>query len=326
MPRGPRLDVPGTLHHVIFRGIEGNRIVYDDQDRAWLVDKLAKLSYASRTAIFAWAIMDNHVHLLLKSGPEGLSSFMRKLLTSYAITFNRRHNRHGYLFQNRYKSIVCQEELYFLRLISYIHLNPFRAGLVKNLDQLDHFPWSGHAALMGYRPNQWQQCDKVLDLFGSEPSCSRTAYRAFIDELSHYGHQPELTGGRLIRSDGGWAEIKSRHSQQDTMSRRRLILGDEVFTNTMLDQAQEHLGLRLKQEYNLQQAKDFVASLCREHNVSVNELQEGKRCRQISPVRSKAASILLTEYRLTKAETARLLGISTQAVYRIVEKTTKNDG
>ena len=68
--------------------------------------------------------MDNHVHLLFKSGKYGISAVMRKLLTWYAQYFNRRHKRIGHLFQNRYKSILCDEENYLLALIRYIHLNP----------------------------------------------------------------------------------------------------------------------------------------------------------------------------------------------------------
>jgi hypothetical protein len=80
-----------------------------------------------------------------------LSYFMRRLLTGYAVSFNRRNKCAGHLFQNRYKSIVCEEEPYLLELVRYIHLNPLRAGMVANLDALDHYRWSGHAVLIGNR-------------------------------------------------------------------------------------------------------------------------------------------------------------------------------
>ena len=81
---------------------------------------------------------------------------MRKLMTRYAVYFNRRHRRSGHLFQNRYKSIVCEEEPYLLELIRYIHLNPLRAKVVNSLDELDTYPWCGHAALMGKILCNWQ--------------------------------------------------------------------------------------------------------------------------------------------------------------------------
>ena len=135
MPRRARLDAPGTLHHVIVRGIEKRRIVNDVADRKNFVNRLGELAGSTNTVIYAWALMTNHAHILLRSAEIGLSGFMRSLLTGYAILYNRRHRRWGYLFQNRYKSIVCDEQAYFTELVRYIHLNPLRARLVKNLSQ-----------------------------------------------------------------------------------------------------------------------------------------------------------------------------------------------
>jgi REP element-mobilizing transposase RayT len=120
----------------------------------------------TETNIYAWALMTNHAHILLKSGQPGLSAFMRKFLIGYSISYNRRHDRHGHLFQNRYKSIVCEEDACFLKLVSYIHLNPLRAGLVRSFEELEHYPWSGHAAVMGRKAYDWQDADYVLGYFG----------------------------------------------------------------------------------------------------------------------------------------------------------------
>ena len=108
MPRGARLDAPGTLHHVMIRGIERRTIVDDEKDREDFVSRLGKLSEETETAIYAWALMTNHAHILLRSGPAGLASFMRRLLAGYAAAYNRRHKRFGHLFQNRYKRIKYQ--------------------------------------------------------------------------------------------------------------------------------------------------------------------------------------------------------------------------
>lgn len=69
---------------------------------------------------------------------------MRRLMTAYAGYFNQRHHRSGHLFQNRYKSVVCEEDPYLLELVRYIHLNPLRSGLVKDLEELENYPWCGH--------------------------------------------------------------------------------------------------------------------------------------------------------------------------------------
>jgi REP element-mobilizing transposase RayT len=98
MPRQARLDAPGTLHHVIIRGMEKGRIVDGQKDREMFISRLGEIALATKTAIYAWSLMINHAHLLVRSGPQGLSQFMRRLLTGYAINYNKRHSRIGHLF------------------------------------------------------------------------------------------------------------------------------------------------------------------------------------------------------------------------------------
>jgi len=103
-----------------------------------------------------------HVHLLLRTGAAPLPTLMRRLLTGYAVRFNHRHHRHGLLFQNRYKSVVCQEDLYFTELVRYIHLNPLRAGIVASVPELSRYPYGGHSALLGTTKRPWQATEYVL--------------------------------------------------------------------------------------------------------------------------------------------------------------------
>lgn len=110
MPRQARLDAPGTLHHVIIRGIERKKIVSDDTDKRNFVSRMGTIASETKTSIYAWALLTNHAHILLRSGSLGLSRYMRRLLSGYAVSYNRRHRRHGHLFQNRFKSIVCEED------------------------------------------------------------------------------------------------------------------------------------------------------------------------------------------------------------------------
>ena len=124
MPRQARIDAPGALHHIIVRGIERRKIFNDDKDRYDFLWRLGDVLEKTRTACYAWALIPNHFHLLLRTGAYPVATVMRRLLTGHASGYNRRHKRHGHLFQNRYKSILCQEETYFLELVRYIHLNP----------------------------------------------------------------------------------------------------------------------------------------------------------------------------------------------------------
>ncbi|MEA1991952.1 MAG: transposase [Thermodesulfobacteriota bacterium] len=158
MPRQARLDAPGLLQHVMARGIERRKIFWDDKDRSSFLERLAVILEKTQTQCYAWALIPNHFHLLLRTGQTPLSKVMRRLMTGYAVTFNKRHKRSGHLFQNRYKSIVCEEDQYLLELIRYIHLNPLRAGLVKDLKELDKYPWTGHSAIMGKRKNSLVPC------------------------------------------------------------------------------------------------------------------------------------------------------------------------
>ncbi|MCK8602287.1 transposase, partial [Desulfoferrobacter suflitae] len=133
MPRQPRLDAPGLLQHVMARGIERKQIFKDGADRRDFLERLATILEETQTQCYAWALIPNHFHLLLRTGATPLSKVMRRLMTGYAVSFNKRHRRAGHLFQNRYKSIVCEEDPYLLELLRYIHLNPLRARLVGSL-------------------------------------------------------------------------------------------------------------------------------------------------------------------------------------------------
>ncbi|MCZ2416363.1 MAG: hypothetical protein LC132_02260 [Burkholderiales bacterium] len=109
--------------------------------------------------------MPKHTHFLLRSGPSGTAFLMRKLLLGYAVSFNRRYRIAGQLFQNRYKSIICREDVYFVQLVRYIHLNPFRAKVVPTIAGLYSFANSGHSAILGKKERPWQDKDYALRFF-----------------------------------------------------------------------------------------------------------------------------------------------------------------
>jgi putative transposase len=121
MPRKARIDAPGALHHIIARGIARKKVFDDNADTDFFLERLGMIVQESQTQCFAWAMIPNHFHLLLKTGTIPIATVMKRLLTGYAIHHNRRHKRCGHLFQNRYKSILCQEDSYLLELVRYIH-------------------------------------------------------------------------------------------------------------------------------------------------------------------------------------------------------------
>ena len=203
--------------HVMARGIERRKIFWDDKHRASFLERLAVILEETQTQCYAWVLIPNHFHLLLRTGPTSLSTVMRRLMTGHAVTFNIRHRRSGHLFQNRYKSVICEEDAYLLELIRYIHLNPLRAGLVNELKELDRYPWTGHSAVLGRRKNPLlpelpdkpvkplaeKSVEDVLRHFGKNLKEARRRYRQFVEKGIKHGRREDLQGGGLIRSSGG---------------------------------------------------------------------------------------------------------------------------
>lgn len=241
MPRQARIDAPGALHHVIARGIERGTIFQDDADREDFLSRLEKIVLQTRSKCYAWALIPNHLHLLLKTGSVPVAGVMRRLLTGYASGYNRRHRRIGHLFQNRYKSILCQEDAYLKELVRYIHLNPLRAGVVKEVEALDQYPYSGHSAIMGEHPREWQSTRDVLVLFSKRIFAARQKYHDFVIEGIGKGRRPDLIGGGLLRSAGGWAGIEVLRSSGVFQKSDERILGDGDFVARVLAEAEEQM-------------------------------------------------------------------------------------
>jgi REP element-mobilizing transposase RayT len=259
MPRKARIDAVGALHHIICRGIEGQLVFRDDHDRDKFVKRLGKLLCDSSTSCYAWALIPNHFHLLLRTGSLPLAKVMQRLLTGYAAYYNRRHRRYGHLFQNRYKSILCQEDTYLLELVRYIHLNPLRAEIVSNMEELDHYRYCGHSRLMDRVKNQWQDVDAVLSLFGKRTGSARKQYRIFVEKGIGHGRRNELIGGGLVRSYGGWEALKSKRHMRAHLKGDERILGDSDFVLSVLKVADE----RMKRKYHLAATGcDFNDVLC----------------------------------------------------------------
>ncbi len=240
MPRTARLDAPGVLQHIMIRGIEARRIFHSIRDREDFIERLEKLLPKTKTACYAWVFMPNHAHFLFRSGAVPIATLMRRLLTGYVVSFNRRWNRQGQLFQNRYKSIVCQEDAYLKELVRYIHLNPIRSKIVPTLQELNRYPYCGHSALAGKQKIPWQDVDYVFGYFGNSNRGAKQAYLNFVMKGVDQGRREDLTGGGLIRSVGGWEAVKklSRNDQYHMMSDER-ILGDSEFVESILSEANE---------------------------------------------------------------------------------------
>lgn len=312
MPRKPRLDCPGLLHHVIARGIERRPIFLSKIDYEDFLNRMSTVMEKSTAQCLSWALMPNHVHMLIRSGREGVAFLMRRLLTGYAVSFNHRHRRAGHLFQNRYKSIVCQEDSYLMELVRYIHLNPLRAGIVKNMESLGKYPWTGHAVLMGNKDAKWQEVKEVLEQHGG----SRKRYEEFVQDGIKRGRRPDLVGGGLIRSLGG-----IRHTQtirfEDRQAYDERILGDGDFVEGLL-KGEETDGKRsVKKSWTLEMLMEMVSRIM---GVRREELTMKTRRRTVS--KGKAALICLGVDVLGKSgrEMERLTHMSSAAVSQALQR------
>jgi putative transposase len=314
MPRKARLDVPGTLHHVMVRGIEGTNIFRDEEDRRLFLNRMRVLIKETGTRVLAWTLMDNHVHLLIISGSAGLSTFMRRLLTGYAYNFNRKYRRSGYLFQNRFKSIICDLDQYLLELVRYIHLNPLRAGAVKNLEELENYPWCGNGVLTGKQKNDWQEKDFVLGFFGSKEKKAAGAYRNFVASGKDLGRRPELVGGGLVRSTGGWSRVLSLRQQGGTEVYDDRILGDGDFVRSILEEADQKLARQIRARKKTGSLSRKIKERCREVGVTESELRAGSRRRAVSELRREICYYLYRELGIPMAEIALHVGVGTTAV------------
>lgn len=313
MPRGPRLDAPDVLHHVMARGLERRAIFRDDRDRRDFVDRLGRLGGAGAFTVYAWALLPNHVHLLVRTGRRPLARAMRSLLTGYAGAFNRRHHRAGHLFQNRYKSVVVEEEAYFLELVRYLHLNPVRAGLVPNLAGLARYRWTGHAVLLGKRPAPWQATGAVLARFPGRRGRARARYRAFVGEGVAQGRRKDLQGGGLLRSAGGWAGVRELRRGREAYVGDERVLGQSAFVEQIRAEAEAALATQAR--YRRITLDAVLQRVCASINVDPESLSGGSRARALSRAREGIAYLWTAVLGRPGRPLAAPLGVRPQSIY-----------
>jgi len=309
MPRQARIDYPGALHHVIVRGIEGRYIFKEDYDKNDLLTRLKKLLEKSSLQIYAWSIMSNHFHLAIQTGQTTLSEFMRQLLTGYAINYNKRHKRKGYLFQNRYKSILCDADEYLLPLIRYVHLNPVKAKMVR-FDQLRKYKWTGHVELMEGKKKVLIEQDEILGFFGETEGQAKTEYKKFVE--AGLNSKENFMSGGLIQSVDKIKGILMSGEMQ--MSDER-ILGDGNFVNDVL----ERMGEIDKEKKHFKNLGDLLNKLSQYYKVEPQDILKTKT------MRVREARMALVYYAnkyldISATSAGKTLGISQAAASMLRKK------
>ena len=291
----------------------------DSEDYEDFLQRLGSGLEKTKSRCYAWALMPNHFHLLVRCSELPLSDLMRRIMGSYAGYFNRRHRRAGHLFQNRYKSILCQEDVYFLELVRYIHLNPVRAGMIRKMAELDQFPWTGHGALVGKRKNEWQSRGEVLERFGQRERTAVVGYRKYIEDGWNMGKRQDLVGGGLRRSAGGWEGVRALKREGDVWQSDARILGDGGFVSEVLDAADEKLSLKedLKREgWTLEK---IIDRSCAEVGIAPGDIYRKGRGNAIATAKGLFSYWAAEQLGISRKRVVQRIGVSQWAVSRSIQ-------
>lgn len=186
MARKPRIHFTGAFYHVIARGNQKQDIFLNEVDFKTYLSYLSEYKTKYHFHLYAYALMKNHLHLLLQVEEIPLSKIMQVVQFRYTRHFNKRYRKVGHLFQGRYKAILCDKDAYLLELVRYIHLNPVRAEVV---DDPKKYPWSAHSIYLGKVKNDLIDQNVVLSQFSGNKLLARRAYMQFVLAELDGGHQ-----------------------------------------------------------------------------------------------------------------------------------------
>ncbi len=198
MPRPLRLEFEGAVYHVVARGNDRRTIFLDDWDRETYLDRLASCRARFGFFVYAFCLMDNHVHLVLERGPDTLSRIMLTLQSFYGQRFNRRHDRVGHLFQGRYKAFLVEKDRYLIALLRYVHSNPLKAGLVA---RAEHYRWSSDRFYRTGKGPHWLDLDRALRLLGRTRSEALRRYRQLMGDGSDDFYDKAPAVANTIKGD-----------------------------------------------------------------------------------------------------------------------------
>jgi REP element-mobilizing transposase RayT len=214
MARKPRIEYPGALYHVIARGNRKEPVFFDRRDKGRFMDKLKEYKEMYDFTLYAYVLMDNHIHLLIETAEVPLSKIMQGILQSHTQWHNRRYETAGHLFQGRYKAILCDQNSYLLALVRYIHLNPLRAEMPRPWT----YYWSSHKAYTGVAVDDFVDTGLVLEQFSRRKRESVKLYLEFL-------------------AQGTQEDGKKYYRVRD-----QRILGDEEFYEEAIGKTRERSG------------------------------------------------------------------------------------
>ena len=261
-----RLQSPGSLFHIMARGIDGRNLFNDDNDHYEFLNRFRKSLFESGYRCISWSLMDNHYHLFVQSNENPLSSLMRPLNSGYARWYNKKYKRNGYLFQDRFKSVLCQDSQHTSELIRYIHLNPLRANLISSYDKLIDWKWASHNVLLGNVNAIGEDIvdrKAVLDRFGQNENDALRIYSQYMQEGIDKSNM--RTSGWLLKTEQ--TELIGAHKGWPA------VIGDLDFVRKTM--GNHSIGVhRLHRKEDYPEVLQCVASeVCSKFNLTLNDLK-----------------------------------------------------
>lgn len=212
MPRPLRVKVPNILFHVINRGNGRQKIFSTDKSYDEYIGILRKYKDDCLVKIYHYALMPNHVHLLLEAGKEGaISRFMQRVTLSHTRRFNLKNKSSGHVWQGRFKSILIETDGYYLQCARYIELNPMRAHLAKHPKD---WRWSSYHHLAHGADDELLDEHPLYSAMGSSSEARRKMYAKFVESqvaASWAGNSQRFSGNRIYGSEAFIAEISRKH-------------------------------------------------------------------------------------------------------------------
>jgi len=242
MPRRARQKSESGIYHIILRGINRQNIFEDEEDNSRFLQTLLHYKEISEYELYAYCLMGNHLHLLLRADEEPLEQIMRRICGSYVYWYNRKYERIGNLFQDRFKSEPVEDDPYFLTVLRYIHQNPSKAGLV---DKNGQYKWSSYSAYMSGDMNKSKLVDRdfALKIFNKDRNRAVEAFREFHNQIKDDDCLDLDYRNRITDQEAGEI-IRSRFNLTSSQEMQKL---DSKLRNAYLKQFKEKYNLSIRQ-------------------------------------------------------------------------------
>ena len=305
MSRQLRRDHGGAIQHVMVRSLPELPLLFrDDDDRRSFTLRLARVAEEEHYRVLAVALMPNHAHIVGQTGPTPLWCVMKRLISGYASTFNRKYTRRGYVLQDRYRSKLVSTREYLETVICYVLLNPLRGGVVHSLAELERFPWTSLPALLGTGFPLFTEVGATLEVFGDSRRAARYALRERLRAIVAAGPIAPLTFDR----DSG--DDLSSIQREDDVGR---------FARAQLERSSEGWR-RARRLRAVLSVDDIIRIACAATGTTPSQLQLRDRDAFVSDARALAAHLLVDDLEMRATDAATVVGLRRSGMSKAIRR------